>query len=69
MSETEDYIAMNNWMIVNCDMGRTLETVVMTEFRVLSQLLFGGTTENHETTFLSYAYGCTGRIVRIPGIC
>jgi hypothetical protein len=48
MSETEGYIAVNNWMIVNCDMGRTVAAVVMTELRVLSQHLFGGTKENHE---------------------
>jgi hypothetical protein len=50
MSETEDYIDMNNWIIVNCDIGRTLSAMVMAECRVLSQHLFGGNTENHENS-------------------
>jgi len=49
-SEPEGYIAINNWMTVSGDMRRTLAAVVMTEFRVLSQHLFGGTTENHENS-------------------
>ena len=35
MSETEEYIAINYWMVVNGNMRRTLEAVVITEFRVL----------------------------------
>jgi hypothetical protein len=50
MSETEDCITTNNWMTVNCDMGRTLAAVVMTEFRALSWHLFGGTTKKHENS-------------------
>ena len=50
MSETEDYIAINNWITVNGDMGRTVAAVVLTEFRVLSQHLNRGTTENHENS-------------------
>jgi len=49
MSETEDYVTKNNWMTVNGNMRRTPAAVVITEFRVLSQHLFGGTTENHES--------------------
>jgi hypothetical protein len=36
MSGAEGYIAINNWMTVNGDMGRILAAVVITEFRVLS---------------------------------
>jgi len=50
MSEAEGYIAINNLMTVNGDMQRTLAAVVITEFRVLSQNLFGGTTKNHENS-------------------
>jgi hypothetical protein len=60
MSEIERYIAVNNWMTVNCDMGRRVAAVVMTEFRVLSQHLFGRTTENHENS-----YGMVGTLDRI----
>jgi hypothetical protein len=41
----EHYIAMTTWMTVSGDMGRTLTVVVLTWFKVLSQQLFGGTTE------------------------
>jgi hypothetical protein len=55
MSETEGYIANNNWMAVNGDMGRTVAAVDMTEFWVLSQHLFGGTTENHENSQMGWS--------------
>ena len=46
----EDYIAMTTWVTVIGDMGRTLTGVVLTRFKVLSQQLFGGTTEKHENS-------------------
>jgi len=52
ISETEEYIAINNWMTVNGDIRRTLASVVITEFRVLHQDLFGETTESHENSKL-----------------
>jgi hypothetical protein len=52
MSETEVNLAINNWMTVDGDMGRTVAVVVITEFRVIFRHLFGGTTENHENSQL-----------------
>jgi len=37
-------------MTVSGDMRRTVAAVVITEFRILSRHLFGGTTENQENS-------------------
>jgi hypothetical protein len=50
---TADYTAMTTWMTVSGEMGMTLTVVVLTWFKVLSQQLFGGTTEKQENSRLS----------------
>jgi hypothetical protein len=47
---TEDYIAITNWIRVSGDMEKTLTVVLLTWFKVLSQELFGVTTEKQENS-------------------
>jgi hypothetical protein len=47
---TEDDTEKSTWMTVNGVVGRTVTVVVLTWFKVLSQQLFGGTTEKQENS-------------------
>jgi hypothetical protein len=51
----EDYITLIYSITVSGDMGRTLTVMVLRGFKVLSQKLFGGTSEMQENSqiFLS----------------
>jgi hypothetical protein len=52
---TEDCMAMTSWMTMGDFMGRTLTVMLLTYFKVLCQILFGGTKENHEKVQIWYS--------------
>jgi hypothetical protein len=51
---TQDYVASNDWMMVNNELERISEEAVVISFKVLSRHLPGSTEEYHEKSHSSY---------------